>query len=359
MAKYKPLRRNSNSPKTVNTRNLLNEKDLKAAMEHHLGSLMPKISNSVDKDGITNIIKQAMSSHLPEIIAVSLVNNKPIMEDNLNTLISKLPAGSGKYSVDTLQGMGTFMERLAFGLPVDTKPIADLNFNDLIQDLASDIRLSNNDFFEVYEDIENLVESEYMKAVANIHGMNNRGDRVYAGGEIKSKSGVSSGIDVGGFPMSNLLTSDGYEIIAEGIRKIYYKMSTLFLMSIRYDDVAPGNQRELVFRGAAIFHELIYDKIIEHIVGGGLTVIQTSKQPNKTETSYKITIDFRAANKTFRKIGNDVIEQVKATGLYAHQINMWDETQGSRERFFSDVVDLMKKRGLLKKGVKLKWEWQK
>lgn len=327
-------------------------------------SIKGKLSQKQQETAI-NAIKYRMAKSIPEAILSQLATTGEV---DFDTIARNNPTN---YNVWSPQGFGNASEKIFMGITGAGSPFADAPLSIILQDFEKRIEKARGNpaleksLSEEKARIQAIVKSEYFGALMkDIPGLQLEGSGALIseadiGFEMKAY-GQADYLKGGQFTLSNGKSEN--DILIEAIAKFYSKMSMLFLMSIQYQaafKTATAN-RTLIINGASIFHELIFDRVLQGINFGLIEVSMKERVRNDNKTTYEVGINFLRLNEFYQGVfgqaiqrANDVVLATRQSGLYRHEIRLWDDFGATRQEYFFSILQLLRKTGLLDKGTAL------
>lgn len=344
------------------------------SVEKMLQGLFPGLANVKGKlspeqqNAITNGIKYRMSKSIPELLLKELASSGIA---NFKTIDA---GNKTRSSVWTPQGFGKVSEVILMGESGGGSPFADSPVSLILKDFDERLRQARGDsvleasLLKEKAAIQEITESVYFKSlIEDIKGL---------GGQIGSFGALTNTQDIG-FEMKmygqadyltggQFTTSSGKgqnDVLIEAVAKLYSKMSMLFLMSYDYQAAFKrrSENRELIIRGASIFHELIFDRVLQGINFGLIEVSIKQRKVLENKTVYEVGINFEELGNFYSGVfgqairrANDVIEATRQSGLYRREIRLWDELGATSQEYFYQILQLLRESRLLDRRTSLR-----
>lgn len=325
-----------------------------AHLKGKVTGVIPTPTKGFSEENIRNMIMYGMSLSIPEVIAKTLSEETPLLQSNLATFAAQFSNSRHTYDVSNMGGVGTFMEKLFFGLDKDSKPFADINFNDLYNTLTDTQGVIGYNLLRgraAKNTIQRFLKGAYYQELySTVNGVSLLNEGIEeAGIEMKTSNDFKKGLTVGKFTLAKSLTHHDEEVLIAALRKIYSKISTLFIMATEWGYTSKTRKTKLVIKAAAVFYELIYDKLLTAFTQGTIKVERRRESP--VGFGYVVTYNFKKLA-TFRTIAQNSVAMVAEMGIYKHRVDMWKDA-ASRKEFFLEVLEYMRNNNIVRKGIGL------
>lgn len=346
------------------------------SVEKMLQGLFPGLANVKGKlspeqqNAITNGIKYRMSKSIPELLLKELASSGIA---NFKTIDA---GNKTRSSVWEPKGFGKVSEVILMGESGGGSPFADSPVNLILKDFDERLRQARGNsvleasLLKEKAAIEEIVESAYFESLMTDVGKLSNDKRIGSFGALTSKSDIGFEMKMYGQPdylgAGRFTTSSGKgqnDVLIEAVAKLYSKMSMLFLMSYDYHAAfkRKSENRELIIRGASIFHELIFDRVLQGINFGLIEVSIHQRKVLENKTVYEVGINFEELDNFYSGVfgqainrANDIIAATRQSRLYRHEIILWDELGATNQEYFYEILQLLRKRRLLDRRTSLR-----
>ena len=325
-----------------------------AHLKGKVTGVIPTPTKGFSEENIRNMIMYGISLSIPEVIAETLSQETPLLQSDLATFAAQFSNSRHTYSVEDMGGAGTFMEKLFFGLNKDSKIFADINFTDLYSTLTNRQGVLGYNLLRsraAKNTIQRFLKGAYYQELySTVNGVSLLNEDIETAGiEMKTSSDFKKGLTVGKFTLAKSLTNHDEEVLIAALRKIYSKMSTLFIMATEWGQTSSARKRKLVIKAAAVFYELIYDKLLSAFTKG--IIIVERRRQSGVGFGYVVKYNFKKLD-AFNTIAQNSVAMVAEMGIYKHRVDMWTDA-ASRKEFFLEVLEYMRNNNIVRKGIGL------
>lgn len=304
----------------------------------------PRLSGKPNEDLVRAGMQVAFANHFPKALAEALSQGDSLITQ---TQIDKL--GFDMYNISHGTEVGQFIEDAFIGSKPNSNPMADFNFGQIMHDIDSTIGRIGSDVAvqnvqEIKQEMNKLFNNQYYNDISEYYKTSTSGK----GAEIKSyKAEGGQAFIAGDFTIGDV---DEKGVIFRAIMKLYEKMSTLLLYSIKasYTSEAEGfhRKKEFVIESANIFTELLEDKIVSgflkkqiyvkplNINDKSLSAKELGDTVLLASRKYQVGFDFSKMDKTLNTLAK------QAGYFYRYKISLWGDNDSRRE-FFAQVYSMI------------------
>lgn len=321
--------------------------------------------NEKDFNYIIEATEISISSYIPLSIAEAFEAGAAI---NMSDVTSAFSHGRKSVADFGRGAIGYFLEDAFFGSNAASSPFADEPFSLMQRDIEERMHKCANDPIErarlqkLKENLAQISRNDYYKTMAEVFG------NFPAGEEIKSKKGNTREIYKNILHIGDTTIEQGEDILFAAIKKLYTKMGTLLLLSIRYEDVSNRKYKDNVFLLAVdIFHELMFDRAIIAFATNLITVTGTQEYEKPVAGSlinkerYSLQFDFSKLDNFLASMAEKLLgdfssttlvaDKLRASHIYAYDERLFPKS-GNQRSLFGNVIEYLKSSGMTNANVR-------